>query len=251
MGFSYSQDDQKMCFNPAKNWQLDWYRGRYVEINPQVASWGGEIVGVGNQDADPQQTKPIVLKVPGDTEDYYIGYNHAVGFNADTEEAANLVTVVSRDPGSGRSQSWREAELGIEGTYVINDFKGGDDLTIKVIEIDLSDTGYAYVQVWQGLYIDNFCSSDSDCNTHECATGTCNTARGSCTFDPSSCPGGSFSPTQTPSQEPTDSYPFLEYVGDAGSPASDFPLQECQSDCDGWWQCAVSRRYSLFCLFSV
>jgi hypothetical protein len=32
MGFSYSQDDQYMCFNAVNNYQLGWYDGQYSDV---------------------------------------------------------------------------------------------------------------------------------------------------------------------------------------------------------------------------
>ena len=97
MGYSYSLDDQRKCFNPAKSWQLGWYEDRYVNVNVQSDAWQGQIVGVGNDDPN-VQSKPVVIKVPRSSGDgnLFVGYNHAIGFHEDTDMAVNRVTVVSK-----------------------------------------------------------------------------------------------------------------------------------------------------------
>ena len=61
MGFSYARDEgtekAKLCFNPAKSWQLQWYSGRYVEIDAEANNWQGQIVGVGNTDKKSQEKR--------------------------------------------------------------------------------------------------------------------------------------------------------------------------------------------------
>ena len=152
MGYSSSIDDQKKCFNPAKSWQLQWYDGRYVTINVQSDAWQGQIVGVGNDDAN-VQSKPVVIKVPRNSgDDLYVGYNHRIGFHEDTSEARNEVTVVSKNGGEfSYGQSSLQSKLSTGDEYTINNFDGtGERLTIKVTAIDTGSQGYAYVKVYLG-----------------------------------------------------------------------------------------------------
>jgi len=103
MGFSYRSDDTPaMCFNPAKSWQLGWYRDRVVDVDVDkdlstdaksfvlngVVDYGGFMEG----DGDEGNVRYVVVKV----KDYYIGFNRATGFNEGVQEAVDMVTVVEK-----------------------------------------------------------------------------------------------------------------------------------------------------------
>jgi len=120
MGFSYFEDDApKMCFNPAKNWQLGWYDDKNIEINLRFGELSTEptsyllngFIDYGDDTSD----RYIVLKI----DDFYIGYNRATedSFNEGTVEAPDKVTVVEK---LGTSLSKMAAKLGINGTFVID-----------------------------------------------------------------------------------------------------------------------------------
>jgi hypothetical protein len=223
MGYSYDTDEgpakAKMCFNPAKSWQLGWYDAASPEIYPLTGAWGGKLVGVGNYDSDAQD-EYVVLKLDGGTEDnFYIGFNLATGVHSGTVESINKVTVVTQ--GSGNSKSWKQAELDSGDTLVITDYLGsGKYITIKVSKIITGSEGYAHVLVYEGECSAE-CCSDTDC-LHECATGTCQA--GSCIFDPTTCTGNTFPPTGAPTESPQ--YPSLVFVQN-GVP--NFFLGECES----------------------
>jgi len=120
MGWSYSEDDAPlMCFNNAKNWELGWYSDRHTIINPLIASWMGELVGVSDY-GTATSSQTVVLKIKGgddETVDYYVGYNKAAGFNSGTREGANEVTVQSRGRNSRTSEL--VAELSVGDSYKI------------------------------------------------------------------------------------------------------------------------------------
>jgi len=143
----------KACFNPAKSWQLGWYRDKSITVNPKTS---GEhiikIVGVNNYNEVTGDDK-VILKVSGnDGQDYFIGFNHADGFNAGTFEAANQVTVVQQevpDDDAFLSDEDHElpsnlnAKLGPGESYTTE-----TGVVIKVIEVDTtSKTGHAKVQI--------------------------------------------------------------------------------------------------------
>jgi len=124
MGFSYFEDDTpKMCFNPAKNWQLGWYDDKNIEINARFGELSNEptsyllngFIDYGDDTSD----RYIVLKI----DDFYIGYNRATedSFNEGTVEAPDKVTVVQKlgTPASF-SGSKLAAKLGINGIFVID-----------------------------------------------------------------------------------------------------------------------------------
>jgi len=51
----YSDDTGKLCFNPAKNWQIGWYTPRKILLDPRVGSgpWTYDMVGVANYGSNP------------------------------------------------------------------------------------------------------------------------------------------------------------------------------------------------------
>lgn len=112
MGASFEEDDTSFCFNNAKNWQLGWYTDRQISINPlEIGYWSGELVGVVDY-ASSSPTQYVVLKIETSSldYDYYVGYNKMSGFNSQTKEAGNKVTIQTRERSSS-SQSWMVAEL--------------------------------------------------------------------------------------------------------------------------------------------
>jgi hypothetical protein len=196
MGYSYGTDEgpagAKMCYNPAKSWQLGWYDADSPEIYPLAGAWSGKLVGVANYDSDAQD-EYVVLKLDGGTEDnFYIGFNLATGVHSGTVESINKVTVVTQ--GTDNSKSWKQAELDAGDTLVITDYLGsGKDVTIKVAEIITGSEGYAHVLVYEG--------------------------------EESPIKAPTNSPTKSPTKAPT-LYPALVFVQD-GVPY--FFLGECES----------------------
>eukprot|EP00957_Ditylum_brightwellii_P017597 1326032-Ditylum_brightwellii.AAC.1 len=60
MGYSYSQFNQQMCFNNAKNWQLGWFSGEVASIGLNdnfIGNLKGQ-VNYGNGDT----TSKVVVK---------------------------------------------------------------------------------------------------------------------------------------------------------------------------------------------
>lgn len=165
MGYSYDNDDgPKMCFNPAKGYQLGWYERQKLTFDPitneniNKGSVGTSFTlnGVVDYDKDSQQATetnnvPLVslrLKQYGDTRlsslnnnfgpDFYIGYNRKSGINSGTIEAGNLVTVHRKESGAPDKygESNRLAALDVGQSYTINNYKGTQySVTIKVNSI--------------------------------------------------------------------------------------------------------------------
>jgi hypothetical protein len=204
MGYSYGYDEfeyssgykTKMCFNPAKSFQLGWYDADSPEIFPLAQAWSGKLVGVANYDSTAQD-EYVVLKLEDGTTDFYIGYNLAYGFHAGTPESANRVTVVEQ--GNGSSLSSKIKVLNVGNTYTAG------RVTIKVTKKVTGSKGYAYVLVYKDNACDT-CCYDSDC-TSDCSVATCQA--GSCTFGANNCPPPTspptISPTKFPSNTPTTS----------------------------------------------
>ena len=78
------------CFNAQKNWVLGWYKDKQLEIN-SGSSWVGKLVSFVDYDqASPSRNEYVLLK----TGNLYIQYNRKEGFNSQTREHWNKVTVV-------------------------------------------------------------------------------------------------------------------------------------------------------------
>ena len=136
----YSDDKGKMCFNAAKNWQLNWYNDRELKVNPRVnPTTIVDLVGIANYDTT-ANSHPVVVKIEtGTSTDQFIGFNRAVGINAQNDEADNEVTIVETGKnGNSYSQSTLKAHL-VEGTsYTFPNWdKNGHALIITALDIDL------------------------------------------------------------------------------------------------------------------
>lgn len=77
----YSDDVGKMCYNAAKNWQLNWYDDRKKLIEPQFGStWSVQfqLVGIAEYLNESTNDIPVVVKIETNTDtDYFLGFNRA------------------------------------------------------------------------------------------------------------------------------------------------------------------------------
>jgi hypothetical protein len=147
-----------MCYNAAKNWQIGWYDNRKILINPiDEPNKTVTLVGVADYLNNPSG-HPVVVKVEtGSTNDFFVGFNRAIGANAQNDEGDNVVTVVqvSGNDGEGYSQSFLKAKLAFEGdttgtSYSIQNFGGtAYPLTISVQSIDLNSSPATAVVTFQ------------------------------------------------------------------------------------------------------
>lgn len=133
MGYSFNSDDgPKMCFNPAKNFQLGWYDDQLESINPlDLASSPQTFTFNGVDDYNFGKTDALIsLRLEDQSiggKDYYIGFNKASGINSGTVEARNSVTVLVKESGSPTQygKSTRLASLSKNGdTYKISNWAG-------------------------------------------------------------------------------------------------------------------------------
>jgi hypothetical protein len=171
MGYSYSQDEQKMCYNNAKNWQLGWFAGAYKEVSKKSV-YTGPLKGQINYDVSGVTQTPVVVKVGN----YYIGFNHRAKHHTNTAEAANQVTVQEAS-GSGYAQSWLVAKLSAGGQWSVD--IDGMLLQVTVNSITTNaDTGVAQVSIKYGA-----CTSDADCND-TCGLEICGVLSGVCEVNP-------------------------------------------------------------------
>jgi len=86
----YSDDIGKMCFNAAMNWQLDWYNDKKqpvdLRVNPSTIV---DLVEIANYNTT-ANNHPVVVKIEtGTSTDQFIGFNRAIGINAENDEADN------------------------------------------------------------------------------------------------------------------------------------------------------------------
>ena len=136
----YSDDVGKMCFNAAKNWQLNWYNDKKLLVNPRVnPTTIVDLVGIANYDTT-ANSHPVVVKIEtGTITDQFIGFNRAVGINAQNDEADNEVTIVQTgNNGENYSQSVLKAHLVQGESYSFPNWdNNGHALIITALDIDL------------------------------------------------------------------------------------------------------------------
>ena len=133
----YQDDTGKMCYNPAKNWQIGWYNDRKKMLTPrsQISGWETMETIVGIADYQKNNMFPVVLKLEtGTSNDYFVGFNRAAGINEDNKEADDQLTIVqSGKNGDSFSQSWLKATLKVSEQYTIENFGGVDGTNIVII----------------------------------------------------------------------------------------------------------------------
>jgi len=200
MGYSSRKDDQKMCFNAAKAYQLGWFEDKTTEIDP-LALPGGEVTYTLNGIADYGVGDGFIAirldyngQILGGS-DYYIGYNRATGMNSETREGANTVTVLRKTNNdrpwnssrNGYGQSWLEAKLSQGDEYKMT--LSGTDVKIKVLSINGMD---ARVKITGGV---GGTAAPTGTPTPEPSQEP--------TTEPSQEPTPVPAPTTEPSQEPT------------------------------------------------
>ena len=118
-----------MCYNAAKSWQIGWYNDRKVMLSPTTQSNSYTttvtMMGVADYQYSTNISTPVVLKLETNTDqDYFIGFNRAIGINADNKQADDEIIIVQTDSGHGEvaSQSWLRATLQVGEQYTISNF---------------------------------------------------------------------------------------------------------------------------------
>jgi len=150
-----SDGSVSMCFNPAKSWQLGWYSPFYDDVYVTVGQeWEGKLIGVSDYKNNPNSDK-IVLRIETDTpEDYFVGFNRAIGSNSANDLCDNCVTVIKTgNNGEAFQQSWNQINpkgglLENEFFLIRNHLNSGKTLRIHVIQINLDvSPGFAHVSI--------------------------------------------------------------------------------------------------------
>ncbi|KAG7349112.1 peptidase M4 thermolysin family protein [Nitzschia inconspicua] len=160
MGYSYSQDDQYMCFNAVNNYQLGWFPGQYADVMASTYMGSQAFVLNGVESAGSigaMNGKKIAVRVRNvyledtnlccsnqqyytgwRTRDIYIGFNFdsGSGINRNSAEYKNRVTVHQKNSNnpSAYAQSWLLAAMIKGQVYTFPNFDGlsqGHTLNIK------------------------------------------------------------------------------------------------------------------------
>ena len=89
----YGDDLGRMCYNPAKNWQIGWYPANQVLFDPVATpSWTGTLIGVAEWKNNVNNL-PVVIKIEsGTATDAFVGFNRATGMNDQNDEAGMWTT---------------------------------------------------------------------------------------------------------------------------------------------------------------
>ena len=141
----YNDDVGKMCYNPAKNFQIGWYddgNGKNVIThNPMdVSVWTGIIIGIADYTKNTLDC-PVVIKIEtGINTHQFIGFNRATGVNLENDEADNAVTMIETgNSGESYSQSYLKTTLTTNGSsYTYANWAGtNDDLVLTMHSRDL------------------------------------------------------------------------------------------------------------------
>jgi len=159
MGYSYEKDDgPNMCFNAPKSYQLGWYPGAMVTVDPLSLPGGSQdfkLNGVSDYDEIGDGIVTLRLEYDGtklNGKDWYIGYNRRDGINSGTQAEPNKVHIYEKESQSatsdGRSvgKSWRIKTLNANENYSWN--IGGTTVNLRVNSINGAD---AYVTLTGGV----------------------------------------------------------------------------------------------------
>jgi len=163
MGHSYSEDQesggfQRMCFNAAKNFQLQWYKNQQKSDDPfqyTGPSFSKTYPVIGVSDYSPNGSKSdglVVLRL----NNYYIGYNRKKGINDGVQDEADKIVIVRKNKGGPLDvgTSTMVATLGYGQSHTIQGFQNnnnnnnnneGKDVTIRFV--GLSGEGVATIEV--------------------------------------------------------------------------------------------------------
>ena len=192
MGFSYRENDTKMCFNSAKSWQLGWYSTNAITIDAGgVRVYEGDVAGVIEDPSAVNVPQVIKLNTPfGD--DFFLHFNLGSGFNSGTKEGANQVMITKTGKeGNSYSPSVLLAKLSAGGSWTSDSVFNGEDVTVTVNSIGT----HANIKICVGI---------------------CPVVTISPTVSPSASPDTS---TGAPSSSPSAS-PMASPVASTGAPTS-------------------------------
>ncbi len=145
MGFSYDDTEgPNMCFNPANNYFLGWYKEQTASFDAEQSGTGRFFVLNGIADFNPKQAdigntrRLVVLRLTQSNRawDFYIGYNRKKGINDGTAEDENSILILRKfGPASSSSTTRKIGTLSNRGQYFeIADYNGATPVFITFEE---------------------------------------------------------------------------------------------------------------------
>mmetsp|Transcript_16399 Transcript_16399/g.33807 ORF Transcript_16399/g.33807 Transcript_16399/m.33807 type:complete len:650 (-) Transcript_16399:129-2078(-) len=149
MGLSYDMDDQRMCFNPAKSFQLEWYADQTKSTNPlRRRNQSYKLNGVSDYGKDSEALISLRLNQKDVDKDYYIGFNRKAGVNSDAVESVNQVTIIRKEQGGpyGYGDSTKVSSLKVGESYIIKRFNNKRDVEVRFVRAG-PDNAFAIVDV--------------------------------------------------------------------------------------------------------
>ncbi len=152
MGNPHYSDDGFQCFNPAKNFQLNWYNDAKITEDPRIQGYSNTLTLVGIGEYDIRGGNPVTVRLEtGAGNDYFVGFNRATGPNRLNDQGDNMINIIQVNGNNGESysQSFLKALLSQGQSYPILDFGGtGKTVTITVDSIDITTSpGTAVVSI--------------------------------------------------------------------------------------------------------
>ncbi|KAL7443021.1 hypothetical protein ACHAXM_008755, partial [Skeletonema potamos] len=164
MGNPHYSDEGFQCYNPAKNFQLNWYNPAKITEDPRVNGYTKTLtlVGIGEYDkalnapiataTSANRIYPVTVRLEtGGGADYFVGFNRAIGPNSLNVEGDNQVTIIQVDGGDGvgYSQSYLRGKLSQGQSHNLTNFGGtGKTVTITVNTINIATSpGTAVVTI--------------------------------------------------------------------------------------------------------
>ncbi len=119
-----------MCFNPAKTWYFGWYSANHKELSPKTEAFNGDIVGIDDVVNQKAGNTKVIIKINGDSNEFFLMYNRAKGINREVIGGADEV-VITRQNGSSKDSNF-EKSLGTGEQWVYNNFANtGKNLVVK------------------------------------------------------------------------------------------------------------------------
>jgi len=127
------------CFNGHKNWVLGWYKSRQLKLDPAKDGLKFIPLAAFVDYRKTQGQEPVLINI---SNRFYLQYNRAKGFNRETEEKRNQLTVTEATDSGSESR----AGLGFGDRYESKNFDGkGGTLMIEVCDIVMGDESRADV----------------------------------------------------------------------------------------------------------
>ena len=137
--FTDNNDDGPIqCFNAAKNWQLEWYNDKQIDVTDELTMTAKRYVLNGISDyGDVTTNKYIVIKFGN----FFFGFNKKEGMNRGTLKAQNQVTVIERE---SDKKSKFQAELSVGDDFAVD---LGNGLTAEIKYVENTDGKDAIVEL--------------------------------------------------------------------------------------------------------